>query len=317
VCPRWWRTAPDSQHPRLPLRVAVELLSARVAQLSHYMSENGLQPPSMPPGKSAALEKVFTSLGLHDVFREMSVEIPDSSRTTGSTAQSAPGGDSVTRQSPVGDPTAFPEIAAEDLSRQEDSYNYEGFGEDLRLWNSQADTEITCNTSGPKGPSPYDLDTSPFGEVPGPYADAMPSSRSRVSYEGPSIFDEENASQSNGSNESLVDELSHRVGTLTIGPAGRTKLRGASLMFNVEKAKDSVSPGGNSDFAGSAHVMPAQAGAGPDVPEELLEHLVNRYFDWENPFSDIVDREIYMLAKARRRSGEGTPYFSQALCDAM
>jgi hypothetical protein len=274
----------------------------------------------MPPDNGAALHKVFASLGLGDIFQDISANVADFSHTIarcGPLTQPAGSGDPAPQQSSVEMPAAVPEVISYEPLRQEDGYNYDGFGSDLQTWNSHAETEISYNTPGPKGPSPYTVDTSPFGEVFGACTEAMPDGRSRVDYEGPSIFDEEDATQSNGSNESLVDELSHRVGTLTIGPAGRTKLHGASLMFDVEKVKNSNFPFGNSDFLASSQSPTIHNGSGPEVPEELQEHLVNQYFDWENQFSDIVDREIYTLAKARYRNGEATPYFSQALCDAM
>lgn len=284
------------------------------------MSENGIQLPPMPPGNGVALQKVFTSLGLRDIFRDISAGVADSSRNTGQSGpgiQAANGGNIATQASHTGVPAALPETAAHETIRQEDGYSHDNFGDDLQLWNSHAETEISYNNPESKNPSPYGLDTSPFGEVFGACTEALPDGRSQVNYEGPSIFDEGDATQSNGSNESLVDELSHRVGTLTIGPAGRTKLHGASLMFDVEKAKDPNLPSGNLEFLASSQAPSAATGTGPDVPEELQEHLVNQYFDWENPFSDIVDREIYTLAKARDRNGEATPYFSQALCNAM
>lgn len=304
---------------RLPLRVAIEFLAARVSQLSSHMIEHGLQPPAMPPGNGIALQKVFTSLGLRDIFRDLSADMADTSRTTGwsgPATQTAGSGDMPTQESPIEISAALTEVAAHEHIPQEENYSYDGFGNDLQLWNSNAETEISYSTPGPKGPSPYTLDTSPFGEV---FTEAMPAGRSQVNYEGPSIFDEEDATQSNGSNESLVDELSHRVGTLTIGPAGRTKLHEASLMFDAEKAKNSTFSSGNLGFLAGPQSPPTHGigGSESDVPEELQEHLVNQYFDWENPFSDIVDREIYTLAKARCRNGEATPYFSQALCNAM
>lgn len=305
---------------RLPLRVAIEFLSARVSQLSVYMSENGLQPPPMPPGNGAALRKVFTSLGLGDIFQDISANVADSSHTIARSdpaTQPAGSGDPAPQQSSVEMPAAVPEVISYEPLRQEEGYSYDGFGSDLQTWNSHAETERSYSTPGPKGPSPYTLDTSPFGEVFGACTETMSDGRSRVNYEGPSIFDEEDATQSNGSNESLVDELSHRVGTLTIGPAGRTKLHGASLMFDVEKAKNSTFASGNSELFASSQATSTHGGSGSDIPEELQEHLVNQYFDWENPFSDIVDREIYTIAKARCSNGEATPYFSQALCNAM
>lgn len=312
----------DSSCLRLPLRVAIEFLAARVSQLSSHMIEYGLQPPAMPPGNGLALQKVFTSLGLRDILRDLSANIADTSRTTGRSGlatQTAGSGDMLAQASPIAIPVALTEVATHEQIPQEEHYNYDDFGNELQLWNSHAETEISNNTPGHKGPSPYTLDISPFEEVFGGSTEAMSAGRSQVNYEGPSIFDEEDAAQSNGSNESLVDELSHRVGTLTIGPSGRTKLHGASLMFDVEKATNSTFPSGNLEFLASSQSLSTHGigGSGSDVPEELQEHLVNQYFDWENPFSDIMDREIYTLAKARCKNGEASPYFSQALCNAM
>lgn len=300
--------------------MAIEFLSARVSQLSAHMSENGLQPPPMPPENGIALQKVLTSLGLSDIFRDISGNVAGSSRITGRSGpaiQPPVNGDEGTQESLPGLITAVSGAAANESISQEDSFNLDVFGNDLQLWNSHAETEVSCSTSGPKGPSPHDLDTSPFGDVLSACAEAMPDGRSRVDYEGPSIFDEGDATLSNGSNESLVDELSHRVGTLTIGPEGRTKLHGASLMFDVEKAKHSNFPPVHSEFLASSDFSSTEQRIGSDVPEELQEHLVNQYFHCENPFSDVVDREIYTVAKARCRNGEATPYFSHALCNAM
>lgn len=305
---------------RLPLRVAIEFLSARVSQLSVHMGENGVQPPPMPPENGVALQKVLTSLGLSDIFRDISANVAGSSRITGRSGlatQPTVNGDAVTQESPTELITAVSGAAANESISQENSYNFDVFGNDLQLWNSHAETEVSCSTSGPKGISPHDLDTSPFGDVFSACAEATSDGRSRVDYEGPSIFDEGDATLSNGSNESLVDELSHRVGTLTIGPEGRTKLHGASLMFDVEKAKHSNFPLVHSEFLASSQFSSTEHTIGSDVPEELQEHLVNQYFRCENPFSDVVDREIYTVAKARCRNGEATPYFSQALCNAM
>lgn len=117
------------------------------------------------------------------------------------------------------------------------------------------------------------------------------------------------------SNESLVDELSHRVGTMSIGPAGRTKLYGPSSI-------------GNFDGLGSPGVQDQRQAHGPlltsswssdgrQVPEGLQEHLTNLFFDWENETSDIVDKTMYNLAKAKADRGEDTAYYSEALRNAM
>jgi hypothetical protein len=300
---------------RLPLRVAIELLSARVAQLSQHLTSNGIQPPPMPPGKSAALEEVFGSLGLPNVLRDSLVESVDPLGATGPETSLMSSDITSLHQSSTEFPAAPLAVDGHDSLQQEERHECEDFGNDLQLWNSCGNAQISHHTSGLEEPSPHILAISPHQEVFGASADTVSSTQSRVNYEGPSIFDADDASQSNGSNESLVDELSHRVGVLTIGPEGRTKLRGPSLMFNVEKAKDSRSPVSNFEFI--AHSRSTQSGRGPDVPDELQDHLVGQYFDFENLFYDIVDREIYTLAKARYDQGQATPYFSQALCNAM
>jgi hypothetical protein len=49
---------------RVPLRVAIELLSSRVDQLCCFIRDNGLQPPPMQEESALALAKVLESLGL-------------------------------------------------------------------------------------------------------------------------------------------------------------------------------------------------------------------------------------------------------------
>jgi hypothetical protein len=289
--------------------VAIELLSSRVAQLSQHMISNGLQPPPMPPGRGAALKEVFVSLGLPNALRDISVESADPLSAADPATQLTRSEDTALYQSPIEYLTVPPRVAAHDPLRQEERHEYDSFGNNLLLWDSHGKTQVPYNTSGLKDTSPYTLDISPH------HVDTVSSNQSRVNYEGPSIFDADDASQSNGSNESLVDELSHRVGILTIGPEGRTKLRGPSLIFNVEKAKDTKSP--ISKFESLAHSRPTQIGRELQVPDDLQERLVSQYFDRENLFYDIVDREINTQAQARQNHGHATPYFSQALCSAM
>jgi hypothetical protein len=120
----------------------------------------------MPPGNGAALQKVFTSLGLCDIFQEISADVADSSRTTGRSGPATAGsGGSAPQRSSVDMTAAVPEVAAHELLRHEGSYSCDGFGSDLQPWNSHAETEMSYNNPGHKGPSPYTLDTSPFEEV--------------------------------------------------------------------------------------------------------------------------------------------------------
>jgi hypothetical protein len=57
----------DTTSNRLPLRVAIELLSNRVSQLCCFIQDNGLQPPPMQKEKAKALASVLESTGLSKV----------------------------------------------------------------------------------------------------------------------------------------------------------------------------------------------------------------------------------------------------------
>lgn len=126
-----------------------------------------------------------------------------------------------------------------------------------------------------------------------------------------------NIASNEESHESLIDELSHRVGTLTIGPAGRTKLHGPSAILNV--GEPSV-PGAPTQQATTATCVLSSTGhncSALEVPEKLEEQLVNSFFNFENPFSHIVDRSMYEKAKAEDQREEDTAYYSKALVHAM
>jgi hypothetical protein len=302
---------------RLPLRVAIELLSGRVVQLSRHASDNGLHPPPMLPDKSITIRKILRSLGLHDAAKEISgttvdpKEHPHSSflpsiRETNAEVQLSPK-DSVS-------------ASAGNLAQSspgEDNINRDNsFESDLRFWDSYQTVEDLTTIPELGDTSLESLDTvllpGTTVDNPGHGPEAQPSGDiAGYDYTGG------DGSEECSSNESLVDELSHRVGTLTIGPDGRTKLHGPSSILSVGQAQ---AQGGSDRFVNcSRHAIDHSKGLQDRsrVPGDLEDHLVTLFFDWVNPFSDFVDREIYTLAKAQYDMGEDTAYFSQALRNAM
>lgn len=52
---------------KLPLRIAIELLSTRVDQLCCFIRSNGLQPPPMPKERDSALTRILELLGLSEI----------------------------------------------------------------------------------------------------------------------------------------------------------------------------------------------------------------------------------------------------------
>jgi hypothetical protein len=111
--------------------------------------------------------------------------------------------------------------------------------------------------------------------------------------------------------EGLVDEISDRVGTLKIGPGGKTRFYGPTSTFNLREmpSSDSYEPDQSSptDHYGSEE----------EIPADVEDHLLDLYFTWQDPSFHVVDRHIYEEAKEKWKNMEKTPFYSEALRNAM
>lgn len=111
--------------------------------------------------------------------------------------------------------------------------------------------------------------------------------------------------------EGLVEELSDRVGTLRIGPGGKTRFCGPTSTFNLADIA-------LSDSHEATPVNPAYiSGFEEEIPAELENHLLNLYFTWQDPSIHVVDREVYEDARKKWINREETAFYSEALRNAM
>ncbi|GFF91717.1 hypothetical protein IFM61392_09414 [Aspergillus lentulus] len=111
--------------------------------------------------------------------------------------------------------------------------------------------------------------------------------------------------------EGLVDEISDRVGTLKIGPGGKTRFYGPTSTFNLREMPSSDNY--ESDQANLAD----HYGSEEEIPADVEEHLLDLYFTWQDPSFHVVDRHIYEEAKEKWKNMEKTPFYSEALRNAM
>jgi hypothetical protein len=111
--------------------------------------------------------------------------------------------------------------------------------------------------------------------------------------------------------EGLVDEISDRVGTLKIGPGGKTRLYGPTSTFGLTEM-----PFLDSYEAHRPRPI-YHSGSEEEIPTALEDHLLNLYFSWQDPSFHVVDRDIYEEAKEKWGNLEETPYYSEALRNAM
>lgn len=117
--------------------------------------------------------------------------------------------------------------------------------------------------------------------------------------------------------DSLTDELSDRVGTLRIGPGGQTHFCGPTSNFNLPNMP--ISDTFESHRKAKHYVLHCldRLGSNTEIPASLEEHLINLYFSWQNPFFYVVDRRIYEEAKVKWLDMKDTPFYSEALRNAM
>jgi hypothetical protein len=130
-----------------------------------------------------------------------------------------------------------------------------------------------------------------------------------VDSEGGSNFTEEPVSTFDI--EALVDEISDRIGTIKIDDGGKTRFYGPTSTFNLKEIPLLDSYEAN-DSSPPYHSEPEG-----EVPTALERHLIDLYFSWQDPSFHVVDRSIYEDAKAKWNNLEATPFYSEALRNAM
>lgn len=167
---------------------------------------------------------------------------------------------------------------------------------------NSSDVHCLFETTSPSGT----LGTS-FEEIPEPLSPEPSDNNSTFV---------EDTSDSEGI-DSLTDELSDRVGTLRIGPGGQTHFCGPTSNFNLPNMP--ISDTFESYRKAKHDVLQRldRLGCNIEIPASLEEHLINLYFSWQNPFFHVVDRRIYEEAKVKWLDMKDTPFYSEALRNAM
>lgn len=297
---------------RLPLRVAIELLSGRVVQLCRYITESGLQTPAMEEEKGLTLKTILGSLGLNEAVRDL---IGTESRASGHAQQTSSVAAQAQSQNPQIQPPQRPpktpagESITERLAPRVNSHKDEHLTntDDVQVWDSY--DRWLPEAAG----LPLPVDVSPSAGIRDPSLVRSPNDVVSTDDDRSTPQDPTHIAVGSDSNETLVDELSRNVGTLTIGPSGHTRLCGPSSIFDIDTQPHNV----YQSRSKRSLVLFDGYRDNARVPEDLEGHLVDLYFRWENPTADLVDKDLYESAKTNLRNGADTAYYSEALCNAM
>lgn len=310
---------------RLSFRVAVELLSTRVRQLSRFISDQGLDIPLMQPDEAKTLSGILQTLGLHDVQPDAIQDQADieSSATQGAppvrgldqrteiSESSAASASNVPVMPPAEDAAGGPFRTMQDLPELASAAA--GIGGIMHTPTSW-DWNLTAEAM-PQGPAMH-----PGFRPPG-FSNSVstPGQHQSVSGEGASspTLDVDDAASPESVDE-LADQLSDRIGTLHIKPGGHIRFYGSTSNFNLlETPAADISMNVHRTVRNDGTEHLDRLGINKTVPPEIENHLMNLYFTWQDPSFHVVDRKMFEEARVKWNDAEDTSYYSEALRNAM
>ncbi|RFU25165.1 hypothetical protein B7463_g11171, partial [Scytalidium lignicola] len=130
----------------------------------------------------------------------------------------------------------------------------------------------------------------------------------RTETEGQDEFDE----------QSMIEQLSARMGAFQIAEDGQLRYFGATSNLHIlHNGLSSLAraPGRSTRSDGEDALI--RAGLGQKISTEAERHLEDLYFDWENPAIYVVDKEMYFEEQIKYRSGKETSFYSETLKNAI
>ncbi|KAJ5217927.1 uncharacterized protein N7498_000026 [Penicillium cinerascens] len=333
---------------KLPLRVAIELLSCRVHQLYQFIHENGLRPPKMPDDKDATLQGILDTLGMTEqavslipppnnatikppsMVKHDDYPLPTSTMAPFDVSSEGFGCRSLDQQHTTGLPVTeqgncLPDSGLSSIPQHNDSsiialegdqsaLTEDSPGSIFNAWLFDLDfgTHIASSASNmqeqPQQPPQPILRSSPNDDLTIPPTAQAGSTEPVYSDSGSTLFKEPAGTSDI---EGLVDEISDRVGILKIGPGGKTRFYGPTSTFNLREMPVSDS------YEADQPSYTYHSGSEEEIPAALEDHLLDLYFSWQDPSFHVVDRYIYEEAKEKRNNLEETPFYSEALRNAM
>lgn len=135
--------------------------------------------------------------------------------------------------------------------------------------------------------------------------------------------DTDNDSESGEEDEAendVIEQLSHRIGTLKIAGDGHLRFYGATSNLNlvdVSATQQRQRPDARTVRHDGQDIL-NHLRVGQPVDQALEDHLVELYFTWQNPSTYVVDKEMFMTARSRWRNDlDDTPFYSEVLTNAM
>lgn len=330
---------------KVSLRASTELFSARIDQLCQFIYDHGLEPPPMRPEDESGINRVLDTLQIprglakrrepsvtnelafpqkvvaHSPAHSTSQAIPplDGKSDTNERAlevpsppQNAFSNQTIVSPAPKGRETVNSLGVSAGLSSHCVPANW-GFtlptAESLDT--IYANLNDGTNISQDNSLSPDSLQLTPdMQQQPGAL---LRQARYDRDYESESGEEDE-------AEKDVIEQISHRIGTLKIAGDGHLRFYGATSNLNlvdVSATQQRQRPDARTVRHDGQDIL-NHLRVGQPVNQALEDHLVELYFTWQNTTTYVVDKDMYMIARSKwRNEYDDTPFYSEVLTNAM
>lgn len=335
-------TETDRALCRVSLRAATELFSARIDQLCQFIYDHGLEPPPMNPDDESGINRVLDTLQIprglakkRDVGAPLEngpaqpaqpihtpPPLPPVEESLGGTSAAATGVTSSQQNAPHAQSTLPPVVSSPEQPAPL------GISPGLAFPNPSTHWGFTL-------PTAESLDTI-YANINGRPNSAHENSLSPDSLQltqdmqrQPGVLleqglqykdDDSDSGEEDEAEKDVIEQISHRIGTLKIAGDGHLRFYGATSNLNlvdVSATQQRQRPDARTVRHDGQDIL-NHLRVGQAVDEALENHLVELYFTWQNTSTYVVDKEMFMIARAKWRNElDDTPFYSEVLTNAM
>ncbi|KAK7715486.1 hypothetical protein SLS57_006873 [Botryosphaeria dothidea] len=313
------------------LRNAIEILSARVDQLSQHILNNGLQLPPMEPESAASLSRIL------DVLR---LPAANSSAIKSATFAAAnPAAD----HGPTGLDFAPAGFDWNFLDGQSWNSPFGAAGSVSQGFNTGVDPSSvsrppvsdslnpTSQTfTSPPASQPFASPPTTQAYTSPPTTQALTSPPTTQAYNAPAqsrpvptiephpgLTDSSADDADDESEDELIKQISTRMGSLQLAPDGHLRYYGATSNILCDFPDTDHHQIRRSVRKEGRDVLEA-ANLDKTVDPAIEEHLINLYFAWQDPFFHVVDEKMYRIGRDEWRiQSKDVGYYSEVLTNAM
>ena len=150
--------------------------------------------------------------------------------------------------------------------------------------------------------------------------DMVPQAGAQLGQLPPNAEHDSDSGEEDEAENDVIEQLSHRIGTLKIAGDGHLRFYGATSNLNlvdVSATQQRQRPDARTVRHDGQDIL-NHLRVGQPVDQALEDHLVELYFTWQNPSTYVVDKEMFMTARSKwRNEFDDTPFYSEVLTNAM